>query len=137
MDNSSYYDLDNNRIFVKGFKDLIDINGETMVIKKLNYKFVTPSIYYITQWGTVISTVTQAMISPSIDSEGFPYVRLSVTFDSGFDIVHTLDDFRIVDLVACNFIRNSESYLERGCIAINKNGIKTYNHYKNIEYKEP
>lgn len=134
MMKESYYDLNSNQVFVRGFKDLVTINGEPFVIKKLIHPQVTPSIYYITQSGLVISNVAEAIIIPDIDPKGFPYVSLSSMIDVNGKVIYAMEQYRIVDLVACNFIRNSDCYLERGCTAINKDGIKTNNHYNNIEY---
>lgn len=134
----NYYDLDSNRIFINGIKDLIAVkdksNTEDMIFKKLVYPSVLEKLYLINQFGIVINTVENCSIIPVI-IDGYPCINLSskIKYNGKYSIF-SRERYRIIDLVAYNFIRNSECYLERGYIAINKNGILTDNYYSNIEY---
>lgn len=134
---NDYYDLNSNRIFVRGFKDLKTIHStdDEVIFKYVNFSSVTKKIYLINQYGTVINSITNIIQQPIVDN-GFPCVALSsieyVNDKQCFSVIR----YRIVDLVAYSFIRNSDVYLERGCIALNKNGILTDNYYTNIEYQQ-
>jgi len=128
----NYYDLDSNRIFTRGVKDFNTINSDTdIVFKPVVYKSVLENLYIINQYGMVINLASEAVVQSVLNKDGFPSVVLSGLYDNKF----ISDKFRIVDLVACSFIRNSEYYLERGYNAINKNGNVMDNYYTNIEYK--
>lgn len=128
----SYYNLDSDRVFL-GMKGLKSINKDTeRIIKKLKYPSVLDQLYLIDQYGILINRVANTIITPTIDEHGFPCMVLSSK--DGDEFVR--EKFRIVDLVAYNFISNSDSYLERGYHASNKNGILTDNYYTNIVYKE-
>ncbi len=130
-----YYDLNSNRIFVRGIKDFKTIKDTDtdVIFKKLIYPFVL-EIYLINQYGIVINTVGDNTISPVLVN-GFPTVHLSTRIErNGKSPIVSNERYRIIDLVACNFIRQSECYLERGYIAINKNGILMDTHYSNIVY---
>lgn len=133
----NYYDLDSNRIFVRGIKDFKAIKDksstEEMIFKKLVYPCVLEKIYLINQFGIVINTIENCSIIP-IMIDGFPCVNLSSKIEYNGNSIFSRERYRLVDLVAYNFIRNSDCYLERGYIAINKNRILTDNHYSNIEY---
>lgn len=134
-----YYDLNSNRVFIRGIKDFRAIKDKTdidMVFKKLIYPSVL-EIYLINQYGMVINTVGDNVIS-SVLVDGFPCISLSTKIErERKSPIVSNERYRVIDLVACNFIRESECYLERGCIAINKNGILIDNHYSNIVYVNP
>lgn len=133
-----YYDLNSNRIFIGGFKDLRTIQsteGE-LIFKQVSYPTVTKKIYLINQYGIVINSVAKTIQQPILDDNGFPCVGLSSFEEVNGKQCFSVSRYRIVDLVAYSFIRNSDVYLERGYIAFNKNRILTDNYYSNIEYQK-
>ena len=83
--------------------------------------------------GIIINPTSDIIVEP-VFTDGFPWVALSAErFDHEKRVFYRCR-FKIVDLVAYNFIRNSERYLERGFIAVNKNGLTEDNHYMNVMY---
>lgn len=130
-----YYDINSNRVY-KNLKT-INQNTDKNILKLLRYGSVLEGLYLINQYGVVINCVAETLILPVMDEYGYPCYILSSSFIRNDKKVFANEKIRIVDLVACNFIKNSESYLERGCIASNKNKILTDNYYANIEYVEP
>lgn len=127
-----YYDIDSNRIF----KDLntINQNTERNILKILRYPSVLEKLYLINQYGVVVNQVANTLLLPAMDEQGYPCYNLSSSIIRNDKKVFANEKIRVVDLVAYNFIRNSESYLERGYIASNKNKILTDNYYTNIVY---
>lgn len=127
-----YYNLNRDRIF--RFKDLnsIEEGTEEIINKKLRFPTVPKELYLINQYGMVINRVANVLLKPTIDEHGYPCVVLTSKDGDAF----THEKFRIVDLVAYNFIEESESYLERGYHASNKNGNLIDNYYTNIVYEE-
>lgn len=130
---NEYYDINTNRIFLGG-KNLKCVQDKSTeyVVKKLIYPSVLP-MYFIGQSGIIINPTSDIIVKP-VFTDGFPWVTLSAErFDHEKRVFYRCR-FKIVDLVAYNFIRNSERYLERGFIAVNKNGLTEDNHYMNVMY---
>ena len=61
---------------------------------------------------------------------GLPYVNLSSVRERGV----ALEPFYIRDLMACSYIANASSYLERGYHAVNVDGDPLNCVYTNIVY---
>lgn len=127
-----YYDIDSNRIF-KGL-NTINKNTEKNILKHLRYPSVLEKLYLINQYGIVVNQVAETLLLPTMDEQGYPCYILSSSIVYNGKNVFCNEKIRVVDLVAYNFIRDSESYLERGYIAFNKNKILTDNYYTNIVY---
>lgn len=130
-----YYDLSSNRVFtnVRGLRAIQDKSD--YIFKFLKYESVIKNMYLIGQDGIVLNTISNSIEIP-IMVDGFPYVVLTMERPMNSNRVFCRERFKIVDLVAYNFIRDSDSYLERGYIAINKNGFTQDNHYTNIMYQK-
>ena len=86
-------------------------------------------MYKISEFGKIYSIANDSYISWSI-RDSLPYVNLPCLKNDKY----TLESFYIKDLVACSFLEDSESYLERGYRAINIDGNTMNCNYHNIVY---
>ena len=125
MDNQTY-DLVNNRIFVRGFKESI---SNIECVKILKHPHVFDSLYTISESGKIYSMMNDNYLEWGIRS-GYPFVNLTCKIN---DII-SLEPFYIKDLVAYNYIADADSYLERHYKVINVDGNPMNNNYQNIMY---
>ena len=117
-----YYDLVHNRVQIK-YSD----NAEDA--KMITYPSVLQNIYCITKDGRVYSMINENYLSWGFRN-GLPYVNLSSVRERGV----ALEPFYIRDLMACSYIANASSYLERGYHAVNVDGDPLNCVYTNIVY---
>lgn len=120
--NSDYYDLVHNRVQIKCSDDAEDA-------KMITYPSVLQNIYCITKDGRVYSMINENYLSWGFRN-GLPYVNLSSVRERGV----ALEPFYIRDLMACSYIANASSYLERGYHAVNVDGDPLNCVYTNIVY---
>ena len=120
--NSDYYDLVHNRVQIKYSDDAEDA-------KMITYPSVLQNIYCITKDGRVYSMINENYLSWGFRN-GLPYVNLSSVRERGV----ALEPFYIRDLMACSYIANASSYLERGYHAVNIDGNPMNCVYTNILY---
>lgn len=120
--NSDYYDLVHNRVQIKYSDDAEDA-------KMITYPSVLQNIYCITEDGRVYSMINENYLSWGFRN-GLPYVNLSSVRERGV----ALEPFYIRDLMACSYIANASSYLERGYHAVNVDGDPLNCVYTNIVY---
>lgn len=120
--NSDYYDLMHNRVQIKYSDDAEDA-------KMITYPSVLQNIYCITKDGRVYSMINENYLSWGFRN-GLPYVNLSSVRERGV----ALEPFYIRDLMACSYIANASSYLERGYHAVNVDGDPLNCVYTNIVY---
>ena len=120
--NSDYYDLVHNRVQIKYSDDAEDA-------KMITYPSVLQNIYCITKDGRVYSMINENYLSWGFRN-GLPYVNLSSVRERGV----ALEPFYIRDLMACSYIVNASSYLERGYHAVNVDGDPLNCVYTNIVY---
>ena len=120
--NSDYYDLVHNRVQIKYSDDAEDA-------KMITYPSVLQNIYCITKDGRVYSMINENYLSWGFRN-GLPYVNLSSVRERGV----ALGPFYIRDLMACSYIANASSYLERGYHAVNVDGDPLNCVYTNIVY---
>ena len=120
--NSDYYDLVHNRVQIKYSDDAEDA-------KMITYPSVLQNIYCITKDGRVYSMINENYLSWGFRN-GLPYVNLSSVRERGV----ALEPFCIRDLMACSYIANASSYLERGYHAVNVDGDPLNCVYTNIVY---
>ena len=120
--NSDYYDLMHNRVQIKYSDDAEDA-------KMITYPSVLQNIYCITKDGRVYSMINENYLSWGFRN-GLPYVNLSSVRERGV----ALEPFYIRDLMACSYIANASSYLERGYHAVNVDGDPVNCVYTNIVY---
>ena len=120
--NSDYYDLVHNRVQIKYSDDAEDA-------KMITYPSILQNIYCITKDGRVYSTFNENYLSWGFRN-GLPYVNLSSVRERGV----ALEPFYIRDLMACSYIANASSYLERGYHAVNVDGDPLNCVYTNIVY---
>ena len=117
-----YYDLVHNRVQIKYSDDAEDA-------KMITYPSVLQNIYCITKDGRVYSMINENYLSWGFRN-GLPYVNLSSVRERGV----ALEPFYIRDLMACSYIANASSYLERGYHAVNIDGNPMNCVYTNIVY---
>ena len=127
MDSSKdgYYDLMQNMITVRGFSS----HDSMEEAKILSYPDLLPNLYCITKTGQVYSVINDSYISWAFKNN-IPYVNLSCVKDGKW----RLEPFYIKDLIACSYIANASSYLERGYHASNIDGDPKNCRYTNIVY---
>lgn len=122
----TYYNLVDGRIFINGFRDSI----KNEIYKILKYPNIPSVMYSINQNGNVYSNLKDEYISKKLLHGKYPSVILSCVIDG----VHKLEPFYVKDLVACSFIDNSISYLERGYRVVNIDGDPMNCNYRNLIY---
>lgn len=120
-----YYDLEHNRVQIRSLK----CPDDTEDAKMITYPSVLQNIYCITKDGRVYSMINENYLSWGFRN-GLPYVNLSSVRERGV----ALEPFYIRDLMACSYIANASSYLERGYHAVNVDGDPLNCVYTNIVY---
>ena len=125
INKDDYYDLTQNRITIRGYRKIDGIEDA----KTLSYPSILPNLYCITKTGQVYSTINDIYIAWAFKNN-IPFVNLSCVIDGKW----RLEPFYIKDLMACSYIANANSYLERGYHASNIDGDPRNCRYNNIVY---
>lgn len=125
INKDDYYDLTQNRITIRGYRK----TDSTEDAKTLSYPSILPNLYCITKTGQVYSTINDIYIAWAFKNN-IPFVNLSCVIDGKW----RLEPFYIKDLMACSYIANANSYLERGYHASNIDGDPRNCRYNNIVY---
>lgn len=125
INKDDYYDLTQNRITIRGYRKTDSIEDA----KTLSYPSILPNLYCITKTGQVYSTINDIYIAWAFKNN-IPFVNLSCIIDGKW----RLEPFYIKDLMACSYIANANSYLERGYHASNIDGDPRNCRYNNIVY---
>lgn len=125
INKDDYYDLTQNRITIRGYRK----TDSTEDAKTLSYPSILPNLYCITKTGQVYSTINDIYIAWAFKNN-IPFVNLSCVIDGKW----RLEPFYIKDLMACSYIANASSYLERGYHASNIDGDPRNCRYNNIVY---
>ena len=125
INKDDYYDLTQNRITIRGYRKIDSIEDA----KTLSYPSILPNLYCITKTGQVYSTINDIYIAWAFKNN-IPFVNLSCVVDGKW----RLEPFYIKDLMACSYIANANSYLERGYHASNIDGDPRNCRYNNIVY---
>ena len=125
INKDDYYDLTQNRITIRGYRKIDSIEDA----KTLSYPSILPNLYCITKTGQVYSTINDIYIAWAFKNN-IPFVNLSCVIDGKW----RLEPFYIKDLMACSYIANANSYLERGYHAVNIDGDPMNCVYTNILY---
>ena len=125
INKDDYYDLTQNRITIRGYRKIDSIEDA----KTLSYPSILPNLYCITKTGQVYSTINDIYIAWAFKNN-IPFVNLSCVIDGKW----RLEPFYIKDLMACSYIANANSYLERGYHASNIDGDPRNCRYNNILY---
>ena len=125
INKDDYYDLTQNRITIRGYRKIDSIEDA----KTLSYPSILPNLYCITKTGQVYSTINDIYIAWAFKNN-IPFVNLSCVIDRRW----RLEPFYIKDLMACSYIANANSYLERGYHASNIDGDPRNCRYNNIVY---
>lgn len=125
INKDDYYDLTQNRITIRGYRKTDSIEDA----KTLSYPSILPNLYCITKTGQVYSTINDIYIAWAFKNN-IPFVNLSCVIDGRW----RLEPFYIKDLMACSYIANANSYLERGYHASNIDGDPRNCRYNNIVY---
>lgn len=125
INKGDYYDLTQNRITIRGYRKIDSIEDA----KTLSYPSILPNLYCITKTGQVYSTINDIYIAWAFKNN-IPFVNLSCVIDGKW----RLEPFYIKDLMACSYIANANSYLERGYHASNIDGDPRNCRYNNIVY---
>ena len=125
INKDDYYDLTQNRITIRGYRKIDSIEDA----KTLSYPSILPNLYCITKTGQVYSTINDIYIAWAFKNN-IPFVNLSCVIDGRW----RLEPFYIKDLMACSYIANANSYLERGYHASNIDGDPKNCRYTNMVY---
>lgn len=125
INKDDYYDLTQNRITIRGYRKTDSIEDA----KTLSYPSILPNLYCITKTGQVYSTINDIYIAWAFKNN-IPFVNLSCVIDGKW----RLEPFYVKDLMACSYIANANSYLERGYHASNIDGDPRNCRYNNIVY---
>ena len=95
----------------------------------INYPDILPNMYYISESGKVYSLANDSYILWYIKN-GIPYVNLKIKHGNGY----TLEPCKIIDLVACSYLKDSINLLNKGYHAAVIDGDQMNCHYKNLVY---
>ena len=125
INKDDYYDLTQNRITIRGYRKIDSVEDA----KTLSYPSILPNLYCITKTGQVYSTINDIYIAWAFKNN-IPFVNLSCVIDGKW----RLEPFYIKDLMACSYIANANSYLERGYHASNIDGDPKNCRYTNMVY---
>ena len=125
INKDDYYDLTQNRITIRGYRKTDSIEDA----KTLSYPSILPNLYCITKTGQVYSAINDIYIAWAFKNN-IPFVNLSCIIDGKW----RLEPFYIKELMACSYIANANSYLERGYHASNIDGDPRNCRYNNIVY---
>lgn len=122
-----YYDLQTNRTYVRG-----DESSNVTCVKMMKYPGLLNNLYTISEKGTIYSIMNDSYIKWKYISN-IPFVYLPLRDETTF--VST--PVNIIDIMAYNFIRDSERYIERGYIPIVLDRNADNMLYSNIVYGLP
>ena len=87
-------------------------------------------IYLISNFGNVLNTNNGMILNQNLKGHGYYYVKLQLEDGSWKDqVIH-----RLVAMAFCCIQHPLEYYLENDYQVNHINGIKTYNHYSNLEW---
>lgn len=115
-----YYDLQTNRTYVRG-----DESSNVTCVKMMKYPGLLNNLYTISKKGLIYSIMNDEYIRWSIRNN-IPFINIPLNIS---DNKFVMTSVNIIDLVAYNFIRNCDSYIERGYkpIVLDRD-------YKNMKY---
>lgn len=125
MNKEEYYDLLTNKTFIRGYENFNVIDAKHLINPD-----VFPSIYIITQNGQIYCVADDLYLRWEYEGK-YPYVNLLCKRKEK-DKSFTKKRFLIKDLMAYSYIKNPDSYLERGCKVVNIDGNPNNCKYDNI-----
>lgn len=115
-----YYDLQTNRTYVRG-----DESGNVTCVKMMKYPGLLNNLYTISEKGLIYSIMNDEYIRWSIRNN-MPFINIPLNISNDKFVMTSVN---IIDLMAYNFIRYCDSYIERGYkpIVLDRD-------YKNMKY---
>ena len=115
-----YYDLQTNRTYVRG-----DESTNVTCVKMMKYPGLLNNLYTISEKGLIYSIMNDEYIRWSIRNN-IPFINIPLNIS---DNKFVMTSINIIDLMAYNFIRHCDSYIERGYkpIVLDRD-------YKNMKY---
>lgn len=115
-----YYDLQTNRTYVRG-----DESSNVTCVKMMKYPGLLNNLYTISEKGLIYSIMNDEYIRWSIRNN-IPFINIPLNIS---DNKFVMTSINIIDLMAYNFIRYCDSYIERGYkpIVLDRD-------YKNMKY---
>lgn len=115
-----YYDLQTNRTYVRG-----DESSNVTCVKMMKYPGLLNNLYTISEKGLIYSIMNDEYIRWSIRNN-MPFINIPLNISNDKFVMTSVN---IIDLMAYNFIRYCDSYIERGYkpIVLDRD-------YKNMKY---
>ena len=115
-----YYDLQTNRTYVRG-----DESTNVTCVKMMKYPGLLNNLYTISEKGLIYSIMNDEYIRWSIRNN-MPFINIPLNISNDKFVMTSVN---IIDLMAYNFIRYCDSYIERGYkpIVLDRD-------YKNMKY---
>ena len=115
-----YYDLQTNRTYVRG-----DESSNVTCVKMMKYPGLLNNLYTISEKGLIYSIMNDEYIRWSIRNN-IPFINIPLNISNDKFVMTSVN---IIDLMAYNFIRYCDSYIERGYkpIVLDRD-------YKNMKY---
>lgn len=115
-----YYDLQTNRTYVRG-----DESTNVTCVKMMKYPGLLNNLYTISEKGLIYSIMNDEYIRWSIRNN-IPFINIPLNISNDKFVMTSVN---IIDLMAYNFIRYCDSYIERGYkpIVLDRD-------YKNMKY---
>ena len=115
-----YYDLQTNRTYVRG-----DESSNVTCVKMMKYPGLLNNLCTISEKGLIYSIMNDEYIRWSIRNN-IPFINIPLNISNDKFVMTSVN---IIDLMAYNFIRYCDSYIERGYkpIVLDRD-------YKNMKY---
>ena len=115
-----YYDLQTNRTYIRG-----DESSNVTCVKMMKYPGLLNNLYTISEKGLIYSIMNDEYIRWSIRNN-MPFINIPLNISNDKFVMTSVN---IIDLMAYNFIRYCDSYIERGYkpIVLDRD-------YKNMKY---
>lgn len=123
-----YYDLQTNRTYVRG-----DESSNVTCVKMMKYPGLLNNLYTISEKGLIYSIMNDEYIRWSIRNN-IPFINIPLNIS---DNKFVMTSVNIIDLMAYNFIRHCDSYIERGYKPIVLDRDCKNMKYNNIVYGLP
>lgn len=123
-----YYDLQTNRTYVRG-----DESSNVTCVKMMKYPGLLNNLYTISEKGLIYSIMNDEYIRWSIRNN-IPFINIPLNISNDKFVMTSVN---IIDLMAYNFIRYCDSYIERGYKPIVLDRDFKNMKYNNIVYGLP
>lgn len=122
-----YYDIQSNRMYIRGQE-----SNQKVCVKMMRFPNTLDNLFTISEKGLIYSIMNDEYVRWGYRN-GKPFINIPIRDKDKY----VLSSINVIDLIAYNFIRDSDSYIERGYIPVTLNRNNTDLYYSNIVYALP